>query len=156
MSIAASVQQYLLREHIPYQVIVHAPTSDSAHSAQSAHIPGDRLAKSVVLEDEDGYVMAVIPASHRLDLQALREELNRELDLSPEHTLAKIFEDCAPGAIPPLGCAYGIDMVVDRVLNDIPDVYFEGGDHESLVHLTGQEFRKVMSQSPLRHISHRL
>ena len=156
MSIAASVQQYLLRERIPYDVIVHAPTMDSAHSAESAHISGDRLAKSVVLEDDDGYVMAVIPASHRLDLQAVRDELHRELNLSSEHTLHELFEDCEPGAVPPVGCAYGIDSVVDRILTDIPDVYLEGGDHRSLIHLRGQEFLKVIADSPQRHISHPL
>jgi Ala-tRNA(Pro) deacylase len=156
MSIAVSVQQYLFRERIPYDVIVHAPTWDSAHSAEFAHISGHRLAKSVVLQDENGYVMAVIPASHKLDLQAVRAELHRELSLSTEHTLAKLFEDCAPGAVPPVPRVYGIYSVVDQTLTDVPEVYLEGGDHRSLIHLSVQEFRKVIAGSPQRHISHPL
>jgi Ala-tRNA(Pro) deacylase len=156
MSVAISVQEYLLKEHIPYDVVVHSPTWDSARSAQAAHVSGDWLAKSVMLEDEDGYVMAVIPASHRLDLLAVRQELNRELGLSTEHTLASLFKDCAPGAIPPLGSAYGIDTVVERMLTRAPEVYLEGGDHCSLVHLKGQEFQRVIASSLQRHISHRL
>jgi Ala-tRNA(Pro) deacylase len=156
MSIAVSVQQYLFREHVPFNVIVHAPTWDSAHSAESAHISGHRLAKSVVLEDEDGYVMAVIPASHKLDLQAVREELHRTLNLSNEHTIAKLFKDCEPGAVPPLPGVYGIDSVVDQILTDVPEIYLEGGDHRSLIRLSGEEFRKVIAGSPQRHISHPL
>jgi len=110
----------------------------------------------VVLEDEDGYVMAVIPASHKLDLQAVREELHRTLNLSNEHTIAKLFKDCEPGAVPPLPGVYGIDSVVDQILTDVPEVYLEGGDHRSLIRLSGEEFRKVIAGSPQRHISHPL
>lgn len=49
MAIAASVQNYLTREGVPYEMIAHEHTRDSTHSAQAAHIPGDRLAKCVML-----------------------------------------------------------------------------------------------------------
>ena len=64
MSIAASVQDYLAREGVAYDTIAHEHTRDSAHSAQAAHVPGDRLAKCVMLEDDQGYLMAVVPATH--------------------------------------------------------------------------------------------
>jgi Ala-tRNA(Pro) deacylase len=154
MSIATSVQNYLLREQILYDVVAHYPTWDSAHTAQAAGVSGERLAKAIMLEDENGYLMAVIPASHKLDLEAMRSELDRKLDLSNEHTIALLFEDCAPGAIPPLASAYGVDSVVDKTLADIPDVYLEAGDHRSLIHLRCKEFQKVIADSAQRRISH--
>jgi Ala-tRNA(Pro) deacylase len=45
MSIAASVQDCLAREGVHYDMIAHERTRDSNHTAQAAHIPGDRLAK---------------------------------------------------------------------------------------------------------------
>jgi Ala-tRNA(Pro) deacylase len=156
MPIAVSVQDYLDRNSIEYGLIVHSPTRGSTHSAQAAHVPGDCLAKSVLLEDDNGYLMAVLPASHRLDLPAIDRELNRELALTPEHALENLFKDCEVGAIPPLGQAYGIDVLIDRSLADIPDVYFEAGDHSSLIHVSGADFRKLMANSTQRHISHHL
>jgi Ala-tRNA(Pro) deacylase len=156
MAIPASVHDYLAREGVPYQVIAHAATRDASRTAQAARVPGDRLAKSVILEDDNGYVMAIIPASHRLDLQAIRRELSRELVLASEHELGHLFEDCEPGAVPPLGQAYGIDVVVDRNLADTPDIYFEAGDHLSLIHVSGQDFRRLMADSLKRNISHHL
>jgi len=156
MTIPVSIQKYLDRLGVRYEVIGHSPTSDAAHTAQAAHVPGDRLAKSIVLEDDSGYLMAVIPTSHRLDLHAIDQELGRELGLAGERALQDLFEDCEPGAVPPLGQAYGIDVVVDRSLEDIPDVYFEGGDHRSLIHVSGPDFRRLMASSLQRHISHHL
>ena len=156
MSIPASVHDYLDREGVQYEVIVHTPTRDAAHTAEAVRVPGDRLAKSVVLEDDSGYVMAIIPASHKLDLQAIGRELSRELVLANERELASLFEDCEPGAVPPLGRAYGIDVVVDRNLADTPDVYFEAGDHLSVIHVSGRDFRRLMANSLERNISHHL
>ena len=156
MPIAASVQDYLRREGVQYNTIVHSHTLDSARSAQAAHVSGDRLAKCVLLEDDTGYVMAIIPASHRLDLQKVRRELHRELGLASDCELSELFVDCEPGAIPPLGGAYGIDVIVDRSLADAPDVYFEAGDHSSLVHVSGRDFLKLMANAPERYFSHHL
>lgn len=156
MTIAASVRQYLAHEGVEYDTITHSRTRDSSHSAQAAHIPGDRLAKCVMLGDDNGYLMAIIPSSHRLDLRAVRQELNRDLGLATERELMELFKDCEPGAIPPLGCAYGIDMVLDQSLGDTPDAYFEAGDHESLIHVSGRDFLKLMANVPRRYVSHRL
>lgn len=156
MSIATSVRDFLGREGVQYNTIVHSPTRDSARSAQAAHVSGDRLAKCVLLEDDNGYVMAIMPASHKLDMQAVHRELNRECELATERELIELFKDCEPGAIPPLGRAYGIDMVVDQSLADTPDVYFEAGDHLSLIHVSGRDFLKLTADAPRRHISHHL
>jgi Ala-tRNA(Pro) deacylase len=107
-----------------------------------------------MLGDDNGYLMAVIPASHRLDLSAVRHELNRDLGLATEREIMELFKDCEPGAVPPLGCAYGIEMVLDQSLGDTPDAYFEGGDHESLVHVSGRDFLKLMAGAARRNVSH--
>jgi Ala-tRNA(Pro) deacylase len=153
MTIAASVQDFLASQGVRYDTILHERTRDSSHSAQAAHVPGDQLAKCVMLEDDNGYLMAVIPASRKVDLGALHRELNRELGLATERELTELFRDCEPGAIPPLGQVYGIDMVVDRTLADIPHVYFEAGDHMSLIHVSGRDFLKLIADCPQRSIS---
>jgi Ala-tRNA(Pro) deacylase len=145
MSIAASVQSYLTREHLPYETITHEYSRDSAHSAQAAHIPGDRLAKCVVLEDDEGYLMAVVPATRKVDLGALHRMLNRNLGLATDRELIELFKDCEPGAVPPLGSVYGIDTILDEHLAALPEVYFEGGDHEALIHMSGGDFLKLMA-----------
>jgi Ala-tRNA(Pro) deacylase len=154
VSIATSVQSYLARERVTYETLEHVPTSDSMHSAQAAHIPGDRLAKCVLLEDEFGFLMAVIPATHRVDLGALHRTLDRNLGLATDRALIELFKDCEPGAVPPLGPAYGIDTILDERLFDAPDIYFEAGDHQALIHLHSSEFLRLMNDVPRGRISH--
>lgn len=154
MTIASSVETYLERSGVRYDLIPHQHTSNSTYSAQAAHVPGDQFAKCVMLEDDDGYVMAVLPATRRVDLGALRQQLGRQLGLATENELAGLFVDCEQGAIPPLGDAYGIDTILDQSLVGAPDVYFEGGDHCELVHVSGSDFLKLMGDAPRGRISH--
>lgn len=154
MTIAASVENFLNQAHVSYDVVAHRHTWNSTYTAQVAHIPGDRLAKCVMLEDNRGYLMAVLPATHLVDLGAVREQLGRPVGLATEGELAGLFLDCEPGAIPPLAQIYGVDAIVDENLLHADDVYFEGGDHCALIHVSGRDFRKLMSDALRGRISH--
>ena len=155
MSIAASVESHLNQLGVKYDVLLHSHTSNSTHTAQAAHVPGEQLAKCVVLEDDLGYVMAVLPAARNLDLGVLDRRLGRDLGFAAESDLAELFADCEPGAIPPLGDAYGIDAIVDDSLVGKQDIYFESGDHCALVHVSGADFLRLMGDAPRDAISDR-
>jgi len=147
MSIAKTVKWYLDSEQLSYEILQHPHTNSSAETADAAYIWQDQLAKSVLLEDEAGYVMAVLPASNRVDLKRLREELHRPLELASEAELGEIFADCEVGAVPPLGRAYGIPMIYDESLASLANVYFEAGDHEDLIYMGGAEFMLLLGEA---------
>ena len=84
MSISLTLLEYLEWEGVDYELLHHEPAFDSLHTAEAAHIPGDQLAKCVVLEDENGYLMAVIPATHVLELDTLSKQLQRQLQFASE------------------------------------------------------------------------
>jgi Ala-tRNA(Pro) deacylase len=153
MTIAASVQKQLEQQSVRYDVVEHPRTMDSAHSAEAAHIPGARLAKGTVLKDERGYLLAIVPASRRVDLGAVHRYFGRPLGLATEDEIARLFADCEPGAVPPLGAAYGIECVLDESLVNAPDVYFESGDHRGLIHVSGSDFRKLTTGAEQAAIS---
>jgi Ala-tRNA(Pro) deacylase len=125
-------------------------------TAEIAHIPGDKLVKSVLLKDDQEYLMAVVPSTYHVQLSDLASRFHRHLELVPETELVSIFTDCETGAIPPIGQAYAIDMVVDEKLLDCEDLYIEAGDHQSLVHLQHEDFLRLIQNSPhadfTRHI----
>jgi Ala-tRNA(Pro) deacylase len=56
-----------------------------------------------------------------------------------------LFADCELGAIPPMGRAYGMETIVDDSLAEQPDVYFEAGDHVSLIHVNAMAFQRLMA-----------
>lgn len=156
MAMAQRVRHFLENHDIDYDLIGHPPGRDSMHIAQASHIPGNQLAKSVVLGDELGYVVAVMPATHRLDLGWLHRCLNRNLGLVDAGDLTALFGDCEPGVVPPLGEAYGLDMLLDDSLAEQSDVYFESGDDCGLVHVSGEAFDELMGHALHGRFSHHL
>jgi Ala-tRNA(Pro) deacylase len=155
MSIATSVRNYLDREHVPYDMVGHERTRDSHHSAKAAHVPGDQLAKCVILEDKKtgDLLMAVLPTTHKVDLDALYLRLNRRFELANDWELTQLFKDCETGAIPPLAEPYGLDCILDESLVGTPDIYFEAGDRVTLVHVKGEDFLRLTAGVPRGRIS---
>ena len=156
MDIALRLLEFLEWRGVDYELIEHPPTGDALHTAEAAHVPGDRLAKAVVLKDARGYVMAVLPATHHVDLEVLRALLDRPLEFATEEELEALFQDCARGAVPPVGPAYGLEMVVDEALSDDPEVYFEAGDHRDLVRVDARDFAALTEGAPRGRFSHHL
>lgn len=154
MSVSTAVQNCIIRQGIHYDVISHPPTTDSMHTAGAVHIPGDQLAKCVLLVDEFGFLMAVVPATHRIEFAALGRQLNRRLGLATETELTGLFTDCQAGAIPPLGTAYGIETVLDESLAECEDIYFEAGDHLNVVRVTGKDFLRLLAEPKRGRFSH--
>jgi Ala-tRNA(Pro) deacylase len=156
MTISATLDRYLEDRHLRYELVSHPVTGSSSETAQATHVSGNRIAKTVVLRDGDegdGYLLAVIPASHHLDLEMLRTRLDRPVALATEQEIGDLFPDCELGAIPPIGAAYGLDAVLDEALLGLDDVCFEGGDHRSLVRVAGAQFRELMTGARLGRFS---
>jgi len=147
MAMASTLQDSLRQHHLQYEVTSHSRTGCSMDTAMVAHIPGDRLAKSVILGDEYGYVMAVVPANRHVAVHTLSRNLGRHLHLADEDELVGLFPDCVPGAIPPIGSAYGLRTVVDEALARQSEVFFEAGDHEGLVHMAIDDFLDLMAEA---------
>lgn len=154
MGIAITLREYLDSTDVQYDVLPHPHTGSSSETAQACNIPGDQIAKAVILEDENGYLMAVVPATHRIDLGVLHQRLERHIGLATEPDLEDLFMDCEPGAVPPLGQAYGMQVMIDDSLNGLADIYFEAGDHSELIHLKGNDFEVLMKNADHGAFSH--
>ena len=160
MSMSVTLRQYLSAKNVAYDVVAHRSTASSMRTAEASQIPGECLAKGVVLRTEheshgdcfcqpshSSYILAVLPASHRINLQDLRRQLGFDVVLANEHEVEELFEDCSPGAIPPIGECYGLDVVVDECVVGQPEVYLEAGDHETLIHLSRDQFARLFQNA---------
>ena len=70
-----------------------------------------------MLRRDGGYMMAILPASRHLHLSALKMQLGHKVDLASEEEVAKLFDDCERGAIPPVGECYGLDVIIDSSID---------------------------------------
>ena len=73
--------------------------------------------------------------------------------MATEEEIERLFPDCAVGAVPPVAAAYGLKAIVDESMTEVPDIYFEGGDHTTLVHMSGPAFDRLMAEAPRAHFS---
>lgn len=151
MAIASKVQDYMAQHGLRYDVLTHPHSHNSMQTAHLAKVPSQALAKSVVLEDDSGYLMAVLPSTHHVQLGKLGKELNSRLRLASERDLERMFDDCDLGAIPPIGAAYGMRMIVDDSLFAENEIYFEAGDHEQLIQMSGKDFMAMMGSAGHAH-----
>jgi Ala-tRNA(Pro) deacylase len=114
MSLAHRLSRYLENEGIGYETLKHPRTLTRSRSAQAAHVSGELLVKSVILLHELGYVVAVASSTHHMELDTLRGPLNLRLGLATENEIAELFDHCEIGAIPPVGAAYGLAVIIDE------------------------------------------
>ncbi|MES9946105.1 MAG: hypothetical protein B6D77_17925 [gamma proteobacterium symbiont of Ctena orbiculata] len=153
MSISNTVRSFIERQAIPFEVLTHKHTQSSRESAATAHIKSSHLAKAVIVKEGDDYMMVVVPSDYHVHLGKLHQLLEREVGLATESELAQLFPDCDLGAIPPLGTAYKLITFVDRSLLNRPVIYFESGDHEHLIKVSGNEFAQLLGDAEAVEIS---
>lgn len=158
MAIAAKLEKYLKNLGVKYKLVTHPHSSYSMETAEKAHVPGDALAKGVLVVDEAGYLLMVLPADYEIELDTLQKMLKQEVTIVNEATLAGVFDDCETGAVPPVGMAYGIKTIWDprSSLGSQNEVYFEAGDHESLVRVSGEQFHELMAPAERGEFSHHI
>ncbi len=147
MGIAITLEQYLAERGVEYDVVEHPHSVTASESAKTSHISLDRLAKAVVLKGKDGFMLAVLPASGHIQFGQLCKQLGADVDMASEEQIETLFLDCEPGAVPALGAAYGLKVIVDDSLAKEPEIYLEGGDHASLVRISGRIFRKLLADA---------
>jgi len=139
-----NVRQYLEQSRKHYDILTHLETHSAMGMAQAIHIPGDEVAKPVILKADGHYVMAVIPATYRIDLNKAREAFHvHALELAPETDFGRLFPDCERGARPPFGSQYGMPTVVDEALTYDEQIVFEGNSHREAYRMSFEEFDEL-------------
>lgn len=143
MRVARTLQMSLQEAHCEFDIVPHPHSVTSRETARVAGVAAARVAKSVVIDDRHGhYMLAVLPASQQLDLSKVGGP--EQWRLTNESTIAVLFNDCEHGAVPALSEPYGLEMLVDPLLTQQPDIYLEAGDHRNLVHMRIDQFRKLV------------
>lgn len=153
MSMAPRVEAHLNRVGVRFDLVEHPLSASSLETARTAHISPNQVAKAVITHDGEQFCMCVIPASHRLVMEWLNQQMHGNFRLATEEELQRLFDDCEPGAVPALGQVYGMSVIWDESLKDIEDLYLESGDHRNLIHINHAGFMELMGLQEHRTIS---
>jgi Ala-tRNA(Pro) deacylase len=138
------VDDFLTDHHVPFQRHQHEPVFTANRVAEALHIPGKEMAKTVLVRTNFGYILAVLPATHRIDLEQLRLNLGEhDIELASEAEMNQLFPDCETGAIPPFGSLYDLTTVVDETLSEDKEIVFEAQNHAEAISMTYEDFARL-------------
>jgi Ala-tRNA(Pro) deacylase len=140
-----AIAEFLEGEGIAHEVVEHERTTSAAEEAEATHRRPEGVAKTVVLREGERYILAVIPASERLDLHKVRDLLGTSsgLRLASEDEMAEDFRDLEVGAVPPIGPTLPDAEVIDRRLLDEDRVLCAGGDHRHSILIDPRDVSRV-------------
>jgi Ala-tRNA(Pro) deacylase len=116
---------FLRSRGVWFETLLHRPASSSTKLAGSIHEPGRRVAKTVLIKAGEQFVLAVLPATSRIDLARLGAAVGApeaQVRLATAQELLELFPDCEPGVVPPFGQLYGLKTVVDSALAEMPEI----------------------------------
>lgn len=140
-----TLSRYLDEHGIKYVTIHHSRAFTAQKIAAAAHIPGKEIAKTVMVRIDGKMAMAVLPGSHKIDLERLREIAGaQEIELATESDFSRMFPECETGAMPPFGNLYGMPVFVAEALSKDDEIAFNAGSHTELMRLAYDDFEKLV------------
>ena len=142
---AKKLKEYLDRHHIKYTSIKHSPAYTAQEIAARSHISGKDMAKTVMVKINNEMAMAVLPASFKIDFEALMNVTGSAMvDLASEEEFKFIFPDCEIGAMPPFGNLYDLDVYVSEKLAEDNEIWFNAGTHNELIRMHYDDFERLV------------
>lgn len=145
------IKKFLDDNGVKYVKITHSLAYTAQEIAQSAHIHGKELAKTIIVLINGKMAMAVLPAMYSIDFDYFRKETGAiTVDLASEEQFKNAFPDCEVGAMPPFGNLYGMDVYVDDHLTKDKEIAFNAGTHFELIRMSYADFAKLVSPKVIR------
>jgi Ala-tRNA(Pro) deacylase len=149
------LEAYLRERRVPFHLTHHPVALTAQELAESEHVSGHRVAKTVMAFADERMIMLVLPASLWVDFDQLREVLEaRTVRLANAQEFDTLFADCEPGAMPPFGNLYGLPVYIDPHLSKEEEIIFPAGTHTETIQLKYADFERLVHPLviPLTHV----
>ncbi len=153
MALAVRLERFLDQQGIAYKerAIGRVPSLDAAVAALGQS--RETVIRATLLIDISGIVMVVHRYDSALDAEALRKMTGRHLQPLTAHQTMRLFSDCDPGFIPPIGNAYDLSVLLDDDIARAEQVLFSSGTDHSLVEMNSHALSMAMAGSREGHLA---
>ena len=149
------VIDFLKESGVKYEVSDHVAAFTAQQMAAAEHEPGRYVAKPVIVKADDEYLMCVLAAPCKIDLQSLKGQLGaKSVELAEENEIGKMFDDCDLGAEPPFGNLYDLPTIIDKALESDDHITFQAGTHEQAIRMSMADYRKLVEPKVLEFSYH--
>jgi Ala-tRNA(Pro) deacylase len=139
----------LYMRKVPFQRLHHPTIYGASRIAESLHVPGREMAKTVLLRTEEGYVLTVLPANLRVELDKVREYLNEDwVEMACEAEMTRVFPGMDVGVMPPFGSMFHMRTLIEESLTEDEEIVFEGNSHEEAIRMAYKDYEAI--EHPLK------
>ncbi len=139
------LRSFLESGGVAYETIHHLPDYTAQETASHTRTKGREFAKPVLLRADDRYVMAVVPAHRRVNLDRAREAVGaRQVRLAREEEIRDLFPDSDVGAEPPFGNLYGLPVYASPELAEQERITFNAGSHEECIRMRWADYERLV------------
>jgi Ala-tRNA(Pro) deacylase len=139
------LESYLRQQQVAFDVQQHRTAYTAQEVAESEHIPGRLVAKTVVAWADGQLVLLVLPASLQVELARLNVALGAKATrFAHEAEFVDAFPDCEVGAMPPFGNLYDLPVYVDKSLTEDEVIVFPAGTHTETMSLRYADYAQLV------------
>ena len=145
MTMGGKLKSFLDDQGLPYEILTHREVFAAGDEARAVGATAGNVAKTLVAKLSDGHdVLAIVPASEKLDIHKLRDAVNdNHARLATEQEIGHDFHEFELGAVPPLGELVDAPVLLDPELEKADFVVFDAGTHRDSVKMSGEDFLKL-------------
>lgn len=155
MPLNARLQKLLDGSGVDYEIIHHREDFRARTTAADTNTPPDEFAKTVVLRIDDGYALAVLPATHYVAPSRLARAIGADhVRLASEFEMQDLLLDCEVGAAPPFGELFELPTYASALLAEDERITFDAGTHRDAVRMAWADYKRL-AQPRIEHLSHR-
>jgi Ala-tRNA(Pro) deacylase len=149
------LEAWLKDKGVRFEKHKHRESFTAQEVAAAEHEPGRHVAKPVIVKADGRVVMAVVPASHKVNLTQLAAALGaKKVSLAAEAEFTDRFPDCELGAEPPVGNLFGVPMIVDQAIADDEHILFQAGRHDEALLMRTREYLQATQPRIARFAEH--
>jgi Ala-tRNA(Pro) deacylase len=137
------IPAYLAAQRVQFETLYHPPAFTAQKRAHYLHVPGNIVAKSVLLRSPEDFVVAVLPATMHVDTSRLSQAVGKELRLATHEEIPPNFPDCEWGVVPPFGKLYGLETILEDSVRPDDRLFFESNSHFEGIRMSCRDFEEV-------------
>ncbi len=141
-----TLTRFLDDNGVKYVTLRHSVAYTAQQVAESAHLSGKDIAKTVMVSLDGKMAMAVLRGPDKVDLARLRAMAGAgDAEIATEEQFQGLFPAVEIGAMPPFGNLYGMPVYVDRGLSKDQRIAFNAGSHSELIQLDYADFERLVN-----------
>ena len=149
----ALVAGFLKKTKARFEALGHKTVFTAFDAAQTLKVDLGSVGKTLVLQDGGDTIVAVVPASHNVDLKALAKAVTAhrarhgkprvgKLKFASERVIKSRLK-AVPGAVPPFGPLHGLETFVDKRLTKPRSIIVSGGSFQTSLSMMPAELLRL-------------